>query len=131
MKRNDDLRDVQSTAEICGMQSARTAETDEGEIPRIVTAFDGNQSYRLFHVAVDGIDNTLSQSDRGPPAPRAGHPMNSGLTALSRESNGATENNPRGKASQQHVRVSHRQAFPAFVIADRTRLGSCAGGSNF
>src|SRR4029434_7516331 len=100
------------------MQSSGATKANQCEITRIVTPFNGDETYCLLHIVIHDIDNALRKGvDRGPPSsPR--HAADAWGEAVHSERHGPTQKKTFWKTSKNHVRVRHCETFASLSIAD-------------
>src|SRR5258708_17372328 len=88
------------------MQSSATAESDQGEITRIVPALDRNQADGPLHIGVSHAHDTGGGGNAIDPE-RAGDRVDGPRRPLDVETHFATHELIGGDAAQDHVRVRY------------------------
>src|SRR5262245_9698627 len=112
------------------MQPSCAAETEERKVARVVSALDGNQSYRLFHVVIHHVDHALREFFRAlPRASPIETAKNRNHTAFGK-SHRSAQKELWTQAAKNEIRIGDSEPF-SFAIADRTRIGSSAFRPDF
>ncbi|MNE04278.1 hypothetical protein D3C80_968020 [compost metagenome] len=108
------------------VHAGRTAGADQGEVARVVAAFDGHAADAVDHVQVDqGGDAEGGTLDAD--AQRVGDPAADGVQRrLAIEADAAAEQRTVGQVAQGQVGVGHGRLGSALAVAHRPGLGSGA-----
>src|SRR5262245_5760254 len=110
------------------MKSARTTKAKEREVARIIPAFHGDQTDRLSHIAVDDVDDALSQFLARLPSLDPLQVPENGVNALQLELHCTAQKKPWEQPVKNDIRIRYRQPI-TFAITNRARICSSAFGS--
>ena len=129
-RRNHHPRDAERFRQFAGVQSACAAKRNQGKLPRIVAAFDGDHAYGFLHGGVDDPDDSRGELFRRKLGPMPFEPFaDQAACALEVQSEISAEKALRLQPAEKQVGIRHR-GLGAAAVADRAGIGSGGFGTD-
>ena len=123
-RRHNDRPGARQDTQSIGMQGARTTETDEREIARVVTLLDRHESQRTQHRFVNDLDDALSRGHQLD-THGVGQRLHRFFCCVTIDGHCTAELHVRREITENDVRIAYSRNFAALHVGSRARVRAC------